>query len=61
MLILTRKPGEAIYTKDKNGNLIEVRVLNIQPGQVSLGINADRSTDIHREEVYLRLQAEEVA
>lgn len=54
MLILTRRVGEAI----KVGDDITVTVLAIKGGQVRIGIDAPKSVEVHREEVYARLQAE---
>ncbi|MGP3561705.1 carbon storage regulator CsrA [Geobacillus sp. BK01] len=54
MLVLTRKLKEAIQIGDD----IEITVLAIQGDQVKLGINAPKSIDIHRKEVYLAIQAE---
>lgn len=54
MLKLTRNPGEAIMIGDD----IVVRVMEIRPGQVSIGIDAPKHIEVHREEVYKRIQAE---
>ncbi|MCV6588297.1 MAG: carbon storage regulator [Marinobacterium sp.] len=59
MLILTRRNGEAIFMKGEDGKLIEVRILKNDRYEVTLGIEADRSVDIHREEVYWRIQQEQ--
>jgi carbon storage regulator len=47
MLVLTRKPNETILIGDD----IEVRVLNINKGQVSLGIEAPKNVKILRAEL----------
>ena len=54
MLILTRRIGEAI----KVGDDTTVTVLAIKGGQVRIGIEAPKSVEVHREEVYERLLAE---
>lgn len=54
MLILSRKTGEAIHV----GDSVTVTVLGVARGQVKLGIDAPRELTVHREEVYLRIQAE---
>jgi len=54
MLILTRRVGEAI----KVGDDVTVTVLAIKGGQVRIGIDAPKSVEVHREEVYARLVAE---
>lgn len=52
MLVLTRKQNEAIQI----GEHIEVKVLSIEGDQIKLGIEAPKSVDIHRKEVYLEIQ-----
>ncbi len=54
MLILGRKTGEAITIADD----ITIRVLEIMPGQVKLGIEAPADITVHREEIYLRILEE---
>ncbi len=52
MLILTRNIGQAI----RIGDDIEVRVLSFNGSQISIGVNAPKEVNIHREEIYLRIQ-----
>lgn len=54
MLILARKPGEAIAI----GDGIKIRVLEIKGGQVKIGVEAPAEVMVHREEVYLRILKE---
>jgi carbon storage regulator len=54
MLILSRKTGESIHV----GDSVTVTVLGVARGQVKLGIDAPKNLTVHREEVYLRIQAE---
>jgi carbon storage regulator len=54
VLILTRKLGESITIGDD----IKVSVLGIHGRQVRLGIDAPAEVVVHREEVYVRIQAE---
>lgn len=54
MLILTRKLGESITIGDD----IKVSVLGIHGRQVRLGIDAPQEVVVHREEVYVKIQAE---
>lgn len=48
MLVLARKPGESIVI----GNDIVITVLEIRGGQIRLGVDAPRSLQVHREEIY---------
>ncbi|WP_260286370.1 carbon storage regulator CsrA [Peribacillus aracenensis] len=54
MLVLTRKPNEAIMIGDD----IEITILSVEGEQIKLGINAPKNVDIHRKEVYLSIQQE---
>jgi len=54
MLVLSRKQNEAIQINDD----IEIIVLAIEGDQIKLGINAPKSVDIHRKEVYADIQKE---
>ncbi|MGH7229814.1 MAG: carbon storage regulator CsrA [Nitrospiraceae bacterium] len=51
MLVLTRKIGEGITI----GPHIRVVVVEIQGGQVRLGIEAPLDVSVHRDEVYARI------
>ncbi|MGP4105574.1 carbon storage regulator CsrA [Virgibacillus sp. L01] len=52
MLVLTRKHNESIQIGDD----IEIKVLAVEGDQIKLGIDAPKSVDIHRKEVYLDIQ-----
>ncbi len=52
MLILTRHSEEALKINDD----ITVTVLSVQGNQVRLGIDAPRYVEVHREEIYHRIQ-----
>ena len=54
MLILTRKSGESITIGDD----VKITVIEVKGKQVRIGIDAPRNYIIHREEVYIRIQAE---
>ena len=54
MLILTRRVGETI----RINNDISIQVLGVSGQQVKIGITAPTDVAVHREEIYLRIQAE---
>ncbi len=56
MLILSRNAGQSI----KIGHDIEVTILGFNSSnQVRVGISAPKSIDVHREEIYQRIQRNE--
>lgn len=57
MLILTRRVGEKIRINDD----ITLVVLGINGMQIRLGIEAPKGVEVHREEIYQRIQAERKA
>lgn len=56
MLILSRKTGEKIII---NGN-IEITIAELRGSEVRIGISAPRNVSIYREEVYRKVQQENV-
>lgn len=54
MLVLTRRQGEGVTI----GPDIRVVVLGMKGGQVRLGIEAPLTVEVHRDEVYARIQDE---
>jgi len=56
MLILTRKVGEQINIGDE----IVVRVIEVNRGNVKIGIDAPASVSIYRQEVYEKIQEQNV-
>jgi carbon storage regulator len=54
MLVLTRKVGDVIAIGDN----IKIVVMAIKGKQVRLGVQADKNTVVHREEVYQKIQQE---
>ena len=54
MLVLTRNKSESIQIGDD----IEIKILSVDGDQVKLGIEAPKSIDIHRKEIYMSIQEE---
>lgn len=52
MLVLTRKPNEAIQI----GDHIEIKILAVEGDQIKIGINAPKSVDVYRKEIYVDIQ-----
>jgi carbon storage regulator len=57
VLVLTRRPGESIVIGDD----VRVVVLDVRGETVRLGIEAPRSVQVHRAEVYAEVQAANAA
>ena len=58
MLILTRKIGQQVLI---DNGAIQIKVLKIEGGKISIGFSAPENIDICREEVYLRKLAQEAS
>lgn len=56
MLVLTRSVNERLII---NNGEITLSVLDIRGNQVRIGIDAPKNVTVHREEIYLRIKAEE--
>jgi carbon storage regulator len=56
MLILTRREGEIIAID----NDVTVKVIEVDGSQVRLGISAPRNVEVHREEVWQRINSSAV-
>jgi len=52
MLVLNRQPQETLHIGDE----VTVTVLSVDGNQVRLGIRAPLHIDVHREEIYRRIQ-----
>lgn len=56
--MLTRKAGEALVITTGNGDEIKVVVIENKGIQVRMGVIANQSVTIDREEIHLRKKAE---
>ncbi len=54
MLILTRRIGEIL----RIGDDVSLMVVGVQGNQVRIGADAPKEVEIHREEIYRRIQQE---
>ena len=54
MLILTRRVGEKLIIGDD----IIVTILSLKGNQIRVGIDAPREVEVHRQEVFDRIQKE---
>ncbi|MGI0646912.1 carbon storage regulator CsrA [Pseudomonas aeruginosa] len=54
MLILTRTPGETLMIGDN----IKVTIADVKGSQVRIGVSAPKDVEVHRSEIYQRIQKE---
>lgn len=57
MLILSRKPGEAIRIGERGE--LSIVVLAVHGNQVRIGINAPKDVPVHRQEIFERIQQQQ--
>ncbi|TFB24376.1 carbon storage regulator CsrA [Filobacillus milosensis] len=57
MLVLTRKVGESIQIGDD----IQLKVVSVDGDQIKVGIEAPKSVDIYRSEIYEQIKLENEA
>ena len=57
MLILTRRIKESIII----GVNVKITILGVSGNQVRVGIDAPKEIKVHREEIYMRVQADKMA
>ena len=60
MLVLSRRREESIIIGD-GLDAIEIKIVRIGPDQVKLGINAPKTVNIHRKEIYQAILEERAA
>lgn len=60
MLVLSRKPLEAVIVGGQDGieRLLKVTVLEVKHGSVRLGFEAPADVPIHRSEIWERIQSD---
>lgn len=56
MLILTRKKDESLIIDGK----IEIKIITADDGKVKIGIEAPRDVEIHRKEIFDKIQEENI-
>lgn len=54
MLVLTRRVGETLVI----GDAVKVTILGTSGSQIRVGIDAPKNIEVHREEIYRKIQNE---
>ena len=57
MLVLSRRKDETIMIGDE----VEITIVDVKGDTVRVGIQAPKSVSVHRKEIYLAIQAENIA
>jgi len=58
MLVLTRKIGESIRIVTRDGQRIDIHLLQSNSIQVRIGVDAPKEITVHREEIAQRIEEE---
>lgn len=56
MLVLTRNAGETLRLGDE----VTISILDTKDNQIKIGIDAPKDVNVHREEIYQRIQQEKI-
>ena len=57
MLVLSRRIGETLCIGDN----IRIKIVEVKGGQVRIGIDAPKEVEVHRSEIYKKIQESKVA
>ena len=60
MLILSRRRGQRVVVSF-NGETVTIEIVNVKGAQVRVGVEAPKHVAVHREEIWDRIKAEQVA
>jgi carbon storage regulator len=58
MLVLSRQRNDSIVIVLNDGRIIKINVVDIRGDKVRIGIDADKTIGVYREELYKRLLTE---
>lgn len=61
MLVLSRNPDQSIMCRCADGKEIEIRVLSVKGKSVRIGVEADESIVVNREEIWHKIEMEQEA
>jgi carbon storage regulator len=56
MLVLSRKRGESVVIRCKDGTQMKVTLVELRGDRVRLGFQAPSEVAIHREEIYAEIE-----
>lgn len=52
MLVLSRRPGEAVFIKCDDGRIIKLTALSVRGNTMRVGFDAPEGVEVFREELY---------